>query len=76
MVADPMFVDPRSADFLLKPGSPALALGFVPFDNGCDGAPNLRVSAGGDPLACVSQTVRDPPLRVEVKTAREDARPP
>ena len=30
--ADPMFVDPGNGDFRLKPDSPALKLGFVPFD--------------------------------------------
>ena len=29
---DPMFVDPENSDFRLKPNSPALKLGFVPFD--------------------------------------------
>ena len=29
---DPMFVDPENGDFRLKPGSPALKLGFVPID--------------------------------------------
>ena len=29
---DPMFVDPDNGDFRLKPNSPALKLGFVPFD--------------------------------------------
>jgi hypothetical protein len=32
MVADPMFMDPRQDDFRLRSDSPALALGFIPFD--------------------------------------------
>jgi hypothetical protein len=36
-VADPLFVNPRAGDFGLKPGSPALQMGFKPFDYGLAG---------------------------------------
>jgi len=32
IIADPQFVDPTHEDFRLKPTSPALKLGFIPFD--------------------------------------------
>lgn len=32
LAVDPLFVDPSNGDFRLKPDSPALKLGFVPFD--------------------------------------------
>ena len=32
VIADPLFVDPAKGDWRLKPDSPALARGFVPFD--------------------------------------------
>jgi hypothetical protein len=37
IAADPMFVNPRGGDFRLRPESPALGLGFVPFPCGADG---------------------------------------
>lgn len=32
LVADPLFADPENGDFTLKPDSPALKIGFKPFD--------------------------------------------
>jgi hypothetical protein len=32
IIADPLFVDPKNLDFHLRPDSPALKLGFEPFD--------------------------------------------
>lgn len=32
LAVDPLFVDPEQGDFRFKPNSPALELGFVPFD--------------------------------------------
>jgi len=32
LAVDPLFMDPENGDFRLKPNSPALKLGFVPFD--------------------------------------------
>jgi hypothetical protein len=32
VIADPLFADPERGDFTLRPGSPAIALGFRPID--------------------------------------------
>ncbi|MCP5522029.1 MAG: hypothetical protein H7A46_10835 [Verrucomicrobiales bacterium] len=32
ILADPMFIDPKAGDFRLRPDSPALQVGFIPFD--------------------------------------------
>ena len=32
IIADPLFVNPASGDWRLKPGSPAISIGFKPFD--------------------------------------------
>lgn len=54
--ADPLFVDPDGGDYRLKPGSPALALGFKPFDASLAGL----VAAYHD--VAVPVTVTPPPV--------------
>jgi hypothetical protein len=46
VIADPLFVDAEHRDFALRPGSPALTLGFVPFDLSTAG----RTTRPRDPL--------------------------
>jgi hypothetical protein len=37
LVADPLFEDPENGDFRIKPGSPALTIGFEPMDSSTAG---------------------------------------
>ena len=58
IVADPMFVDPQNFDFHLKPDSPALKLGFKPFDY-------TKAGVYGDPeWIKKANSVTFPPLEI------------
>ena len=68
VLADPLFEDAERGDWRLKPGSPALALGFVPFDwkqAGVIGGEAWRALAA-EPLPAMVYGVKPvaPPLRV------------
>jgi hypothetical protein len=57
-VADPKFADPTGGDFRLAPDSPALKLGFQPFDPSAAGV-------YGDPAwVAKANAVTYPPLEV------------
>lgn len=49
LIADPGLMDPQNGDFRLKPDSPALALGFVPFDASRAGRTSPPVLTAGLP---------------------------
>jgi hypothetical protein len=58
ILADPLFVDPENSDFHLKPDSPAVKLGFKPFDYSKAGV------YGDDAWIEKAESVEYPPLEV------------
>jgi len=70
-IADPLFVDPKNLDFRLQPDSPALAMGFEPFDYtkvGVYGDADWVALARGlvfPPLQDVPEPPPAPPLTVD-----------
>ena len=51
LAVDPLFVDPENGDFRLKPNSPALKLGFVPFDMSKVGLRTTKIAEEIEKLA-------------------------
>jgi hypothetical protein len=70
LIADPMFRDPARGDFRLKPGSPALTLGFQPIDTSTCGVTQpaalvkLAHSIQREPSA-VPRRSQAPPLKLD-----------
>jgi hypothetical protein len=68
LVADPLFVAPEQFDFHLRPGSPAEALGFKPFDYsqaGVYGDADWRELAGSVSYPPVGTPPAPPPLTLK-----------
>ncbi|MCZ7586704.1 MAG: hypothetical protein M5R36_27080 [Deltaproteobacteria bacterium] len=67
IIADPLFVDAEKHDYRLKPDSPALKVGFVPFDYseaGVYGDANWIRKAAGAPMPAVELPPGPPPVTV------------
>lgn len=61
IIADPMFVNPDARDFRLRPDSPAVKAGFVPFDPS-------KAGVYGDPAwVTKANEVQYPPLELPAK---------
>ncbi|HPC15151.1 MAG TPA: right-handed parallel beta-helix repeat-containing protein [Candidatus Hydrogenedentes bacterium] len=80
-VADPLFEDPASGNFRLKPESPALALGFRPFDYtlaGLYGEPEWTSRPGAiqrAPLA-ISEALEEKAVGEDFESLETDLQPP
>jgi len=67
VIADPLFVDAEKHDYRLKPESPALKVGFVPFDYseaGVYGDAGWLEKAAGAPMPTVEMPPGPPPVTV------------
>ncbi len=77
-IADPLFVDAGKFDFHLKPGSPALQIGFKPFDYmqaGVYGDENWKKLASSAPMPAI-QVAPAPPAEPPLKLSENfDALP-
>jgi hypothetical protein len=74
VVADPRFIDPARGDFRLRPDSPALALGFEPFDYGQAGVygdPAWVAKANSEVFPPLELPPERPPVPVSLTFERD-----
>jgi hypothetical protein len=67
VIADPLFVDPRNNDYRLQPNSPALKIGFQPFDYsqaGVYGDPSWIEKAAQAKMPAFEVAPEPPPLSI------------
>jgi hypothetical protein len=70
LIADPLFVNPEKRDFRLRPNSPAIKLGFKPFDfrsSGVFGDSAWRKLAQSTPYPPPYRVPEAPPLRISTE---------